>query len=87
MTVTNIGSRDGDDVIQLYVHHDVSSVVQPEMLLKDFRRVEILAGKSVQVSFSINHNELSILDRGMIRTVEKELSRFAWATVRLQPSG
>jgi len=70
VTVTNIGSRDGDDVIQLYVHHDVSSVVQPIILLKDFKRVLVPAGKSVDVHFDITPDELAILDRQMNRTVE-----------------
>ncbi len=70
VTVSNTGARDGDDVIQLYVHHQVSSVVQPVMLLKDFQRVHVAAGKSAQVTFSVNAEKLAILDRHMKRTVE-----------------
>ncbi len=70
VTVTNIGSRDGDDVVQLYVHHDFSSVVQPEMLLKAFQRVHVPAGQSVKVELPVNAEKLSILDLKMQRTVE-----------------
>ncbi len=70
VTVSNTGSRDGDDVLQLYVHHQVSSVVQPILLLKDFQRVHVAAGKSVQVNFAIDSSKLAILDRQMKQTVE-----------------
>jgi beta-glucosidase len=70
VTVKNTGVRDGDDVIQLYVHHETSSVVQPVILLKDFQRVKVPAGKSAQVSFRIGAEKLAILDREMKRTVE-----------------
>ena len=70
VTVTNSGLRAGDDVIQLYVHHEVSSVVQPVLLLKDFKRVSVRAGESVNVRFDITPAELAILDQKMKRTVE-----------------
>lgn len=70
VTVSNTGTRDGDDVIQLYVHHPVSSVVQPVMLLKDFQRVHVPAGKAAQVTFFVDAEKLAILNRQMKRTVE-----------------
>ncbi len=70
VSVTNTGSRDGDDVLQLYVHHPVSSVVQPVMLLKAFHRVHIPAGKTVQLQFSVTPETLSILDGRMNKVVE-----------------
>ncbi len=66
----NTSARDGDDVIQLYVHHEVSSVVQPLMLLKDFQRVHVSAGSSTQVTFAVDAEKLAILDQRMTRTVE-----------------
>jgi beta-glucosidase len=68
--VTNTGARDGEDVIQLYVHHDVSSVVQPILLLKDFKRVSVPAGKTVAVTFTVGADKLAIVDRQMKRNVE-----------------
>ncbi len=70
VTVTNTGARDGDDVIQLYVHHDTSSVVQPTILLKAFQRIHVPAGKAVQVSLPVTPDKLAILDRHMKWTVE-----------------
>ena len=70
VTVSNTGGRDGDDIVQLYVHHPASSVVQPVMLLKGFQRVHVPAGKSIQVSFVVDAEKLAILDRAMKHTVE-----------------
>lgn len=68
--VTNTGSRDGDEVVQMYVHHPVSSVVQPVIVLRGFKRVSLKAGESATVSFEVGTEELSILDAQMKRTME-----------------
>jgi len=70
VTVTNTGSRAGDEVVQLYVHHSVSSVVQPIIALKAFKRVHLDAGKPATVTFDVGPEELSILDAQMKKTVE-----------------
>jgi beta-glucosidase len=70
VTVTNTGSRDGDEVVQMYIHHPVSSVVQPVIALRGFKRVHLDAGQSTVVSFEVGADELSILDAQMKRTVE-----------------
>ena len=68
--VTNTGSRPGDEVVQLYIHHPVSSVVQPVIALRGFKRVHLDAGSSTTVSFVVGPEELSIWDLQMKRTVE-----------------
>lgn len=65
VTVTNTGSRAGDEVVQLYVHHPVSSMVQPVELLRGFERVHLEAGASVDVTFAIGSEQLSILNEQM----------------------
>ena len=65
VTVSNTGSRTGDQVIQMYVHHPVSSVVQPVLALRGFKRVHLEAGGSTTVSFEVGPEDLSILDRNM----------------------
>ncbi len=70
MTVTNTGARTGDEVVQMYVHHEVSSVVQPVIALRGFKRVHLEAGKSATVTFEMGAAELSILDAQMKRMVE-----------------
>ncbi len=68
--VTNTGSRAGDEVVQMYIHHRVSSVVQPLIALRGFKRIHIDAGESATVTFEVGTEELSILDAQMKRTVE-----------------
>lgn len=68
--VSNTGSRDGDEVVQLYLHDRVSSVVQPVMQLKRFRRVTIAKGATVSVSFALNAGDLSLINRQLQRVVE-----------------
>ena len=51
--VTNTGSRDGDEVIQLYVQHLNSLVERPQRELKGFRRVHIAAGQKTTVEFQL----------------------------------
>ena len=70
VTVSNTGSRTGDQVIQMYVHHPVSSVVQPVLALRGFKRVHLESGGSMTVSFEVGPDELAILDRNMQKTVE-----------------
>ncbi|MGE5327089.1 MAG: glycoside hydrolase family 3 N-terminal domain-containing protein [Deltaproteobacteria bacterium] len=70
VTVTNSGTRAGDEVVQMYIHHPVSSVVQPVIALSDFKRVHLEPGASTTVSFIVGPEQLSILDRQMQRTVE-----------------
>ena len=70
VTVTNTGSRAGDEVVQMYVHHAVSSVVQPVIALRGFKRVHLEAGKATTVTFEVGADELSILNAEMKRVVE-----------------
>jgi beta-glucosidase len=58
--VTNTGSRDGDDVVQLYLREDYSSVETPERLLKGFSRVHLKAGETKTVTFDIPQSELQV---------------------------
>lgn len=62
VTVTNTGDRDGDEVVQMYVHDICSSIVRPVEELKGFKRVHIASGESVTVSFDIDATTLQYLD-------------------------
>jgi beta-glucosidase len=68
--VQNAGSRDGDEVSQLYVTEMTSSVVTPVVELKGVQRVSIKAGETKEVSFQLSAYQLSILDANMVRRVE-----------------
>jgi beta-glucosidase len=70
VTVTNSGAKAGDQVVQMYVHHPVSSIVQPVIALRGFKRVHLEPGASTTVSFDVGPEQLSILDARMQKTVE-----------------
>ena len=53
VTDTNTGSRDGAEVVQLYIRDLVGSVTRPVKELKGFEKIFLKAGESRKVSFSI----------------------------------
>lgn len=68
--VTNTGQRDGEEVVQLYLHDEVASVVQPLKQLKKFQRVFIPKGETRQVTFTLDAEDLSIINGEMESVVE-----------------
>ena len=59
VTVTNTGDRDGDEIVQLYIHDIYASTARPVKELKGFKKINIAAGQSAQVDFTITADELS----------------------------
>ncbi len=57
-TITNVGSRAGSDVVQLYVG-DPASTGEPPRSLQGFSRVTLAPGQSQQVSFTVTPQQLS----------------------------
>lgn len=68
--VRNVGNRDGDEVVQLYLHDEVASTVQPLKQLKHFERRMIKSGDVEHFQFVLTANDLSIIDRKMQRVLE-----------------
>ena len=52
--VTNTGTRDGRETVQWYIRDLVGSVVRPVKELKGFEQVDLRAGESKKLSFSID---------------------------------
>jgi len=73
--VTNTGSRRGDEIVQLYLRDEVSSVTRPIKELRGFRRITLDPGQTTTVEFSLGPNELSFLDRDMHRVAEPGMFR------------
>ncbi len=71
LTVTNTGKRDGDEVVQLYVHDRAATVAQPQMQLRAFEKVSLKAGESKTVEFTLGFDELSLINADMKRVVER----------------
>jgi beta-glucosidase len=68
--VTNSGQVRGDEVVQLYIRDEVSSVTRPVKELRGFQRVTLDPGQTKTVDFPLGFSELSFLDRSMQRVVE-----------------
>ncbi len=62
VTVTNTGSRDGVEIVQLYIHDLVSSSTRPVQELKDFSRLALKAGESKTVTFTLTPEKLKYYD-------------------------
>ena len=58
--VTNPGDRVGDEVAQLYVRENVSSVETPERALKGFSRIRLQPGGTRTVTFVVPQRQLAV---------------------------
>ena len=58
VTVSNVGERAADEVVQLYVHQRHGSASRPVRELKAFERVHIPAGDSRTVRFTLGPDQL-----------------------------
>jgi beta-glucosidase len=68
--VTNTGSREGDEVPQLYVHQRISTVTRPVKELRGFQRLRLKPGEKATVEFRLTPVSLSMLDEHMDRVVQ-----------------
>lgn len=69
--VRNTGKRGGDEVVQLYVHDPVASVVQPVRRLRGFQRVTLEAGQSRRVRFTLTPEDVGFYDNDAKFRVER----------------
>jgi beta-glucosidase len=58
VTLTNTGTYDGEETVQLYIQDLVGSVVRPVKELKGFQKVFLTKGQSKQVTFTIDVDKL-----------------------------
>ena len=63
--VTNSGSMDADEVVQLYIRDLVASVSRTVKELKDFHRVSLKAGETKTVTFTINAEKLKFYNSNL----------------------
>jgi len=71
--VTNTGQRKGDDVVQLYLKDEVSSVTTYDYDLRGFERITLAPGEKKTVEFTLHPDDLALLDKNMNWTVEPGL--------------
>ncbi len=68
--ITNTGKMRGDEIAQMYLRDELSSVTRPVKELKDFARISIEPGETKTVTFNLTPEKLSLYNRKMKRVVE-----------------
>ncbi|WP_158996111.1 glycoside hydrolase family 3 C-terminal domain-containing protein [Mucilaginibacter sp. L196] len=73
--VQNSGKVAGEEVVQLYVKHLDNGIRKPIVALKGFKRIYLKAGETKTVSFNINPESLSLVDKNNKQTERAGISR------------
>lgn len=68
--IRNTGKRSGDEVVQLYIRDNVSSVARPRLELRRFERVTLAPGASRTVRFTVSPDDLALWNADMQWVVE-----------------
>jgi beta-glucosidase len=70
ISVKNTGKVEADEIIQLYIRDEVSSVTRPVKELKGFKKISLKPGEETEVTFSITPDMLEFYNPEMKRVVE-----------------
>lgn len=62
ITVKNTGTREGQEIVQLYLSDKKSSLPRPVKELKGFKKVKLSPGEETEVTFTIDKEALSYFD-------------------------
>jgi beta-glucosidase len=68
--LTNKGQCEGDEIVQLYLRDEVSSVTTWEQILRGFDRIHLKPGESKTITFTIIPEYLELVNAEMKRVVE-----------------
>jgi beta-glucosidase len=68
--ITNTGNRTGDEVAQLYINDEVSSVTVYAQQLRGFQRVTLKPGEKRTLQFTLRPDDLSLIDKDNVWRVE-----------------
>lgn len=68
--VKNSGSREGAEVVQLYLRDVLATVSRPVMELRGFEKVQLRAGETRTVVFTLTREDFTMLDRNLNPVVE-----------------
>jgi beta-glucosidase len=69
--VRNTGAREGDEVVQLYIHDPVASISQPLRRLRGFERVTLEPGEKRTVTFTLDRSDFGFYDNAGKFVVER----------------
>lgn len=68
--ISNTGTREGDEVPQLYIHQRIASLTRPVMELRGFQRVTLKPGEKKTIDFTLTPDALAMWNADMHRVVE-----------------
>lgn len=68
--LTNTGNMNGDEVIQIYVRDEISSITRPVKELKAYKRISLIKGETKQVDFELSPSDFEFLDKNMKSVIE-----------------
>ena len=70
VTVKNVGSCKGEEIVQLYIRDLVGSVTRPVKMLKGFQKITLEPGELERVTFTITEDMLAFWRKDMTFGVE-----------------
>jgi beta-glucosidase len=70
VNVKNTGSREGEEIVQLYTHDLVGSVTRPVRELKGFQKIALKAGESKTVIFTLRARDLVFTNSQLVTQAE-----------------
>ena len=69
-TITNTGKLEGQEVAQFYIRDVVGSLARPVRELKGFRKINLKAGESKTINFTLNDEQLTFWNADMVKRSE-----------------
>ncbi|MDF2543127.1 MAG: glycoside hydrolase family 3 domain protein [Herbinix sp.] len=69
--VTNVGNCSGEEVAQLYIHDEYSSVLRPYKELAGFKRIHLDKGETKTVILTLGYEQLRLLNKNFQWVVEE----------------
>ncbi len=70
VTITNSGSRDGKHTVELYTHEHYSSITPNMKRLRAFQKVDLKAGESKTLTFTLDKNDLAFVNADLKTVTE-----------------
>ena len=62
VTIKNYGKLAGEEIVQLYIHDKLASIVRPVKELKGFKKLFLKAGESKTIEFVLTEKELGFFN-------------------------
>lgn len=75
VAVQNTGSRDGEEVVQLYISNENKNSRAPIKAMKGFKRISLKGGETKKVTFIVTPQQLSVPDdKGVYKSLKGKVT-------------